>query len=159
MLHHLDVEQVLHLVEFGNGLAVHDDADAAGHAPRLDERLQQIEAAQLDGGNGRLQPGAQDARVRARAHEGIDEAALQPVACDGERVAEGAVDHLDLGAAGVLRHHRHREPADLPVAQETQARQLAAAHGSREEVGGSAVAGHVALKHRGVSWMSQCNVG
>src|SRR6218665_1195238 len=77
----------------------------------------------------------------------------------GERVAERAVDLLDLGAAGVCRHHRHREPADLPVAQEAQARQLAAAHGSRKKVGGGAVAGHVALKHGGVSWVSQCNVG
>jgi hypothetical protein len=72
--------------------------------------------------------------------------AVDAVARRGQRVAEGAVDHLDLGAADVLGHHRQREFADLPVAHEAQAGQAA-------PCGAVGVYGRVAAFHAA----SHCN--
>ena len=72
--------------------------------------------------------------------EPIDQPAIEPVLRNGQRAAEGAVHHLDLGAAGVLGHHGHGELADLSIAQETKARQIGAngrigvAHGEKVRV-------------------------
>ena len=119
----LDVEQLFHRIEFGNRVAVHHHAHARRDAARADQRLEQVEAAELNGGDRRLQARAQDARVRACAHERIDLAAFDAVLRDGECLVKAAVHHFDLRAVGVFRDHRHRELADLAVAHETQARQ------------------------------------
>ena len=65
------------LLQLGQRLTVHHDADTAGLFSGADQGLQDVKAAELDGGHRRTQPPAQQAGIGSGTDESVHLPALQ----------------------------------------------------------------------------------
>jgi hypothetical protein len=98
-----EIEQALELVELRRDLRVGDDGDALGDAACLGERLQHVEAGDLEQHDGQAQMAPQVRAVRAGGEHDIGLLALQPLADRRDGLLEAFLDDVDVGARRIGR--------------------------------------------------------